>query len=323
MVNYDIKSSYGCGNSQALTTMKEISEIHLDADEECVFSLKNFSENNPFNVLAIASSLYHFRQKYPHNNVVLRPKGDGDFLSHLGFYHMVGAEYGKKIGDAKPNSNYVPIRKVHLGASFYSEIEDYACDLARLLHFDKNLEEFIKYAFIEIIRNVYEHANIDTAFICAQKWPSQSLVEIAIIDNGCGIAHAMRRRFPNKNEKDLMYLAALPGVSALSNHRFLDRNDTWRNSGYGLYALRRLSVLYQGSFLLCSGNLALYQKQSGVEERDTFFPGTAVALHIRTDTENDFKSVRCKVIAEGEREAKDSKKAIKTASKSSGGKYND
>lgn len=322
MIDLEIKSSFGCGNSQALASMKEISEIRLDSDEDCVFSLKSFNENNPFNVLTIASSLRNFRKRYPNNKISLIPKGTDDFLSHLGFYHMVGAEYGKKIGEAKPSYNYVPIRKVELGTSFYDEIEQDASDLARLLHFDSNLEGFLKYAFVEIIRNVYEHANSNIAYVCAQKWPSYNLVEIAIVDNGCGIAEAMSSRFPDKDENELMYLSAMPGVSALSNHKYLDKNNTWRNSGYGLYALRRLAVLYGGSFLLCSGNIALHQTSNGVKKFDTFFAGTAVAIHIRTDTGNDFHAVRRSVIAEGEKEARENKDSIITASKSSGGKYN-
>jgi len=319
---FNIKTSFEQGNTQTLKIMKQIDEMFSSEiqDDKYVFSIEDFNENTPFSVLTIASSLKSYRERYPEYKMSLIPRENGDYLSHLGFYDMVGIQYGEKIGEAKPSENYVPIRSIKLDASFYDTIDENAGCLARLLHFDADLEAFLRYAFIEIIRNVYEHAETETAYVCAQKWPSKNLVEIAIVDNGCGVAKAMSKRYPNKKEEELMYLSTMPGVSALSNLKYLDKESTWANTGYGLYALKRLSTLYEGSFILCSGNIALWQKANKMEPCETFFQGTAVAIRIKTNTNNNFQEVRSRVIAEGEKEAK-KYGAITRASKSSGGEY--
>jgi len=319
-MKFDVVSSFGAGNIQALHTIKKISELNI-TDGQITFDLSNFKENNPFNNLLIANAISVYKNEHPSVNVSIIQKADNDFLSHLGFYHLIGADFGKKVGEAKPSNNYVPITEITFNDRFYDEVETHAGELAALLKFDKNLSGFLKYAFIETIRNVYEHAKTKTVYVCAQKWPTMNLVEIAIVDNGCGIATAMKKRFKDKNETELMYLAALPGISAKSNHAYLDKDNSWRNSGYGLYALRRLSKIYEGSFLLCSGGIALFQNNGHEEKFNTCFQGTAVAVRVKTNTNSVFQEVRKQVILEGEIAAKQISNAMTKASKSSGGKY--
>ncbi len=320
--NYYVKSSFGCGNIQALQTIKEInslSSLSLLSGDTITFNFTKFGENNPFNVLVLASFLKDFRGKYPDNKFKLIPKGNNDFLSHLGFYHMIGADFGKEIGEAKSSSNYIPITELNLKGYFYNYIDKLSDDFANLLNFDNKLGKFISYAFVETIRNVYEHSGTKKVYVCAQKWQKFNLVEIAIIDNGCGIASCLKKRFTNKSNKELLYLSLMPGITAGSNHKFRGRDDIWRNSGYGLYALRKLSILYKGSFLLCSGDYALRYNNNGVEEFDTVFPGTAIAIRIKTNTNNNFDALLQEVIKDGEKEAKERKNTIKTASKKSRG----
>lgn len=321
-MTYEMITSYGCGNEQALHIMKEVDEYDFPVSEPISFDFKKFGEITPFNVLTIASYLKSYRSKHPGYQFYLSPKSEeNDFLSHLGFYQMIGANVGKAVGEARASLSYVPIKKIDLGEDFYDSIDLRANELAALLSFDKSLETFISYVFVETIRNVYEHSETDAAFICAQKWPTKNLVEIAIVDTGVGVAKALLPRFPNRTEKELLYLSAEPGISAQSNHRVLGKHNMWSNSGYGLYALRKLAILYEGSFLLCSGRHALWQQQSGVTEYETAFPGTAIAIRIRTDTNNNFDDLRRQVIREGQAEAKGNAGAIKRASKSSGGDY--
>lgn len=79
---------------------------------------------------------------------------------------------------------------------------------------------------------MYEHSDEKFVFVTAQKWPTMNLLEIAIADTGCGIANSMGKQYKNYDEKDLLYLAGEPGISARSNFSYLDKDDAWRNSGY-------------------------------------------------------------------------------------------
>ena len=319
---FDISSSYGKGNIQALKTLYELSKIDISSKSEFCLDFSNFSENNPFNTLVIASFIRQLNKQYPNTSFKAKINYDNSFLAHLGFYNLMGIDYGKKIGEANPSNKYVPIKKLNLKAVSYNDIEERSSELAKLFQFDHSLEEFLFYAFFETIRNVYEHAETEQAFVCAQNWPSKNLIEVAIIDNGCGIANALGKRIKDKSEKELLYLSAKPGISAMSNHSYLSKDDYYRNSGYGLYALRKLCYQYGGDFLLCSGNYALLQTaDKKVIEYDTFYPGTAISMKFKTNIKNDFKKIRGNIIKEGELEAKDTSEAIKRASKSSGGLY--
>ena len=246
-MEYKVETKYGRGNSQALKIAADISAIDLPDTESVLFDFTRYSENNPFSNLLIANSIRNFTKKHI-NKCQLRPNSE-TYLSHLGFYQMIGVDYGKQMGEARSSDNYVPITKVTFNGDFYQTIEDKSEKLAALLKFDKELSLFLKYLFIETIRNTYEHADIGEVYLSAQKWPSKSLLEIAISDTGCGISNSLRkyRPYSDKDEKELIKLSCEPGVSSRSNYRYLEKDNVWRNSGYGLYLMRKLAVAYGGS----------------------------------------------------------------------------
>lgn len=321
-MKYNVITTYNCGNSQALKIANDIASMHVDDSGITQFNFTKYSENNPFSNLLIANSIRNYCKKNK-CELDLIPNTT-NYLSHLGFYQMIGADYGKQLGEAKPSDNYVPITKVTFDSDFYGTIEKKSEELAALFRFDKNLSSFLKYLFVEMIRNTYEHADVEELYLSAQKWKSKSLLEIAISDTGCGVCNSLRKYRPylKKSEEELIRLACEPGVSARSNYSHLDKNDTWRNSGYGLYLMRKLAVAYGGYFLICSGNYALCERENGAEIHKTKYEGTTVAIRIKTNTANDFETVRKRIISDGQEESLRDKTAIRFASKSSGGHYN-
>lgn len=319
-MTYDIKCKAYCGNEDCFENVSAISSLNVR--EDIVFDFTNLTESTPFNMLLISNTINQLRKKFPNFKMSCNPKGSDDYLGHVGFYNSCSLDVGKKMGEARANNKYVPITLIDLDKqNFYNEIEYKASQLSSVLKFDSNLSSFMEYIFIETIRNVFEHAQTLKVKVCAQKWPSHDLVEIAIADQGCGIATAMRKRFPSEGEKELLHKSCKPGVSANTNHSILSRNDPWRNSGFGLYALKALTLEYGGSFILCSGNHAFRQSREGTKSFLTNYEGTALCLRFSTNKDLDFEKVRTKIILEGERIAKEDRSAHKTASKSSGGKY--
>lgn len=320
-MEYKIETKYGHGNNQALKIASDISAIDLPDTESVLFDFAGYSENNPFSNLLIANSIRAFRKNHK-NKCQLRPNHE-TYLSHLGFYQMIGVDYGKQMGEARSSDNYVPITKVTFNGDFYQTIEGKSEELAALLKFDTELSAFLKYLFIETIRNTYEHADVGELYLSAQKWKSKSLLEIAISDTGCGICNSLRKYMPYsaKDEKELIRLACNPGISSRSNYRYLEKDNAWRNSGYGLYLMRKLAVAYGGSFLICSGNYALRENNNGIEMFNTTYTGTTIAIRIKTDQKLNFEDVRHKILLAGEKEASDIQTSIHSASKSSGGHY--
>ena len=201
-------------------------------------------------------------------------------------------------------------------------IEKEAKTLTSMFQFDRHLADYIVYCFFEMIRNVYEHARTSHVYVCAQYWPYHNLMEIAIADEGCGIEKAMQQRYRTMSEQDLINHAMAPGISALTNHAYLDKNDYYGNSGYGLYITKELALSYGGSFILCSGNYAKryykYDYESIEETIKTKFQGTAIAIRFKTDLDIDFVNTINRITKKAESLSKNIDGAIHKASKSSG-----
>ena len=314
-----ISTKFRRANIQALSIIRDITKLSVPDDEPLYFDFRSYNENTPFSNLVIANTVRQYVQSH-NNKAILKPHAS-TYLSHLGFYDLIGAKYGKRIGEARANSNYVPLRRISLDGDFYSNIERNGHELSCLLQFDMQLQSFLEYIFIETIRNVFEHAETKEVFLSAQKWPSRNLLEISIADTGCGVSNSLGRLYKEKNELELLYLAGEPGITARSNYSYLDSNNAWLNSGYGLYILRMLSIAYGGSFMLCSGNYALHQTQKGITVYKTTYKGTAIAIRLKTDNNIIFEETRDRIKEEGERRAATIEGAIKKASKSSGGHY--
>ena len=319
---YKISNNIFSGNIDVFTTLVELEDTHNEADEIC-FDLRGLKDLNPFNMMLIARKINQFKSKFPNRQYTFIRKDTDDYLGHMGFYDAMGAnKYGKKMGEAKGSATYIPIHSIDFSSMyFYNDIEPLSQKLAAVLKFDSDLADFIQYAFIESIRNVYEHSCSNKAFVCAQRWPSHNLVEIAVLDEGCGIAHAMKKRYPELSEKALLNLSLNPGISAMSNHRYLGRNDQWSNSGYGLYILKELCKAYGGSFIICSNNYGMHYHNGKRTTYETSFSGTAVSLRFLTNQNINFVQERKRILYEGQEIAKKYKNAITKASKSSGGHY--
>lgn len=322
-MKYSVKTNFSRGNTQAIQIEKEIAAIDPDPWDEFIVDFNEYKEANPFSNLLLITALKRFKREHPDLPTSMYPKSNDGYLEHLGFYQAFGASYGKELGEARASSNYVPITNMKFGPYFYDTVEEKSRELASTLQFDRSLSNMLRYIFQETIRNVYEHAETNEVWIAAQKWPSQNLVEIAIADSGCGIQKSLGRKYQYENV-DMIRIACKPGISAMSNHPYLLKDDVWRNSGYGLYALKMLPIMYEGSFLICSGDRAIryYTDVFGNINEHVYeanHEGTIVAIRFTTNTGNRFDDVLREVIRRGEEEAGRNQDAIKTASKSSSG----
>lgn len=321
-MEYRVRSNFGSGNIQALESCKAFSELCVPAEEILKIDFTHYAENNPFGNLMIINAIRAIQKR---NRIVCKPRENAGYLEHIGFYQACGFQIGREVGEAKPNSNYMPITEIPLENNFYQVIDQRANQLAATLQFDKSLEKMLSYFFVETIRNAFEHAETTHVLVAAQKWPTQNLVEIAISDTGCGVGESLSKFFAT-DEVNLLRLACKPGVSAKSNYRYLEKDDPWRNSGYGLYIMKELALAYCGSFIIASGNYALqYSADEYATEKEeilnTEYQGTTIGIRFRTDTVNQFEKVRDRITMIGELRSEQIKGAIRTASRSSGGRY--
>lgn len=316
------------GNSTCFSNLIEINNFDPKG-KETLLNLSGFVEANPFNMLVLALTIRK-RRKYWDKARYRCPKYEKTdrYLQYMGFYETCGIQNREVKRGGRRAGKYICISEINFTpqgsiSADYELIENESKKLTEMFQFDDKLAKYLQYCFFEMMRNVYEHSGAKSVFVCAQYWPLHELMEIAIADEGCGIQKAMRTRFENLGELDSLEYAMTPGISALSNHAYLDKDDYYGNSGYGLYMTKELALTYGGNFTLCSGN---YAKKYFVKDFEQFsrtiktkFDGTAIAIRFRTNCDIHFSDEIKRILLEAEKEASKHVGAINRASKSSGG----
>ena len=101
------------------------------------------------------------------------------YLRHVGFFQYVGLSVGRKLGEASGSATYVPIREVSIdeledtarGSPLHQGIKQLSEDLANVIAPDSLPEQImLEYCIREVIRNVFEHAEVDSCTVLAQRY---------------------------------------------------------------------------------------------------------------------------------------------------------
>ena len=153
---------------------------------------------------------------------------------------------------------------------------------------DDELETTVAYAVRELIRNIVEHSEAPIGWYCAHYDEENDFVEIAILDEGIGIAESLRRSqkydVPSDfhaielaTEKGITKSRPMPRLKTVSGE---DTGSRYENSGWGLYVLRKLAE-DAGSIVIISNDAAVEYDKSGRKDRLFNFSGTCVQLRIK------------------------------------------
>lgn len=270
-------------------------ELHdMPIAEEYMFDFGNVRRFPPFSMLFLASIFRSFRDARPEARRRAMNYEKHEYAAHLGFFQSFGLDHGKSPGAASGSNRYIPITEYSVAEiereasdNFLETgdvIEKKATELAEILTQQEAgvLQDTLTYSIREIIRNVVEHSEADTVFVCAQYWPQLEQVEVGIVDNGIGIHAALTQNPAHEGltEDEALELALMPGISG---NPFAGKgHNVWNNSGYGLYMTNRI-CRNGGNFLICSGGHGIdLTHENGKQEIQTDFQGTAIRLFINT-----------------------------------------
>lgn len=233
------------------------------------------------------------------------------YLMHLGFFDFLHIEQGKQVDEAKGSSRYLPIKVIKRpGVNvekdgldvWYGAIMDVSRQLATVLAGSADdSEEMRTYAYCirEVIRNVFEHAQVDECFICGQRW-ADGRVEIVIIDEGVGLASTLTPESDFLDDEAALLLAVRPGVSRTGLISSKGPN-TYDNSGFGLFVLTELAASF-GWFVLGSGSSQMIGRKQHRNVDQTSFQGTYFGMHL-ISSPRSFSGVLEDIIQVGEKEA--------------------
>ncbi|WP_204321153.1 ATP-binding protein [Cupriavidus neocaledonicus] len=270
----------------------------------------------PTGMLALGSKLREWVQYRKERNFSSSALGINNarqahsYLMHMGFFHFIGLEAGNEVGEARGSRSYVPITRisrpeVDVGQrgveEWYAAIEAEARKVAGVLAgFDDSQPlRAYSYSIREVIRNVFEHSQAAECYICGQRW-NNGQVEIAILDEGIGIARTLSEAHGIASHAQALQLAIRPGISRTSNYSA--QQNVYDNSGFGLYVMSELGANF-GWFVLGSGDALLYGYQRQREVSAASFRGTFFGMRF-LNTPADTRSVLNDIIAAGEEDAR-------------------
>lgn len=235
------------------------------------------------------------------------------YLSHLGFFDYILMGEGNAVGAASGSGTYLPITRISKPdfnsdtesvREWYEKIMSAARGLARVVSGtleDTQENRLYNYALREIIRNVFEHSGASECYVCGQRWYNGK-VEIAVVDEGMGIAESLRKSFELENDMEALNLAIKPGVSRTSN--VSKSENIYDNSGFGLYVLSQLATNF-GWYILGSGTSRLVGHNREVAEEKLNFSGTYFGMQL-LHPPKQFSGTLSDIIMVGEEEAKKS-----------------
>jgi hypothetical protein len=312
-------------NADTAPSFFKVLESNSSTEDVCI-NFNSIQFSTPTSILIVGSKLRKWRVARNEKKLRTAIKNIQEseamsYLGHLGFFDFIGSkkDFGKKMGEANGSVTYVPIINIKRPQfntldNWYSSIISSVRGLANVLAGTKDDTEehrFYLYTLREIVRNAFEHSQVDECFICGQRW-SNGKVEIAIADEGVGISTSLSRSYSLNNEEEAIKLAIKPGVSATNS--IMDIDNTFDNSGYGLYVLSEV-VSNFGCFTLGSNSTRLINK-SGNETIDKFtFNGTFIGIEL-DKAPKYFSEMLKDIITSGEKIATNYRKSS-TASKMS------
>lgn len=149
----------------------------------------------------------------------------------------------------------------------------------------------ISYALTELLNNAMSHARLKRhgdacVWVSSQYYRSSGRLQLAVVDNGCGILetlreHAALRDLPRKTDLEAILAALRPRVSC---NRDLGVFDDSTNQGIGLTTTARIAEHAGGRLVVVSG--AGYHDPLGRSRRlanGARWQGVAIALECQRD----------------------------------------
>ncbi|MBB6715959.1 hypothetical protein [Clostridium gasigenes] len=263
-------------------------------DSEYIYDYINMSTVEPFGMLLISSKIRKFLSVKGDSSHCAIEYKDKDYAAHMGYFQSVNLDHGKKPGEANGSSTYIPLTHIDIKESYIEAFNKsisineyiekvYAEKLAGMLcRENEEIKNKLIYCISEIIRNVYEHSKSNLLCFAGQYWPTKDLVEIAILDEGEGIASTLKRnkKFLIKSDKQALRLSLKPGVTRSINSNTKNNNDVYINQGFGLYMTSKICE-NGGNFTICSGNHCLTVQNNDIINNKCSFEGTAIRLRLK------------------------------------------
>ncbi|MGN1396096.1 MAG: hypothetical protein ACI4WD_06195 [Lactococcus garvieae] len=304
--------------------------LKLDGKDKEVHIIYDLKFLTPFTSLLVSS--FFNNQKFRVSHSVGEFGGQSyNYAQNFNFFHF--AESSTKIEERNTNysGSYTPIMKTIMKDYFRGQeniAESISTKIARVLSCDNSdIEEVFSYIISELLRNIPEHSHSFDAWHCSQQWEHSDYIEseIALIDYGIGYRESLNFKGNRGIEDDVEAIKAAlkPGITSgitESSHLRENEDESYLNSGYGLYIVTELCKKFNGSYVIISKSAIVTQKETRVLDNGKEFPGTAIKIKIQVPknlTKEKFSEKIKDIVREGEKLSQSISGAVNTASKKS------
>jgi len=248
------------------------------------------------------------------------------FLRKIGFFRFVGIEHGDwPRAIFREDHTFIAISEIprivldETGNRIQNDLKAISDQVAAYFCSQTVPSDFadpLSYCVRELVRNSFEHAGVDVVhFLIDMSNPRSA--ELAILDEGIGIAESLGHAFGVLTPRNAVTLALKPGIT---EYQGPETSDQWQNTGFGLYVLSELGRQF-GSFSICSSGsqLTVFGKRSAVSPAIPV-NGTVAGLRLHLEEPEYFSNIRAQIVARGEMEAAKIPGARTQASAASRGK---
>jgi hypothetical protein len=284
----------------------------------------------PYGALVIAHAVKHFSTTRRANGFKTTvqlgdksAKGAISYLRYFGFFRYINVAGEMTTEDAPGGARYLPVKILNLESlkpttgkgQFQDTIETTSDRLARVIFpntADQSAIDMLSYCFRELIRNSFEHAQVATCAVMAQRWDN-GIAEVAIADRGIGVYRALSQSHDIKTPDEAVLQCLKPGISSGGTKQ---TGSQWDNTGFGLYVVSQLGKRY-GSFSMLSAERFINPSQNTNSLQQVPLPGTLVKLRVRTRDPEYWPDVLQEIVSEGEAQARKTPGAIASASAAS------
>jgi anti-sigma regulatory factor (Ser/Thr protein kinase) len=273
----------------------------LEPHKEFNFDFSNLVTIDPFSLLLVSSEIQRCRSRLKESNFIATNFEHCSYSAHMGFFQAFGMNYGKRPGEAKGSSTYIPIN-IYNTQEIKQDARDLMINPAELLESKAkeisnvltrsesgNLNEVLTYCIREIFRNVIEHSHSEQFGFCAQYRPSLNRVSFSIIDRGIGLKESLEHNptLDLKNDEEAIRAALKPATSGKVYRGQKNKpKGEWANSGYGLFMTSNICKR-GGGFFIASGDVGYYTSENKERILETPFIGTALNLALDTNRIKD------------------------------------
>lgn len=272
----------------------------------------------PLSLLFIPHQIRKFHRQYPEIRLHAIGYQHLSYPAHMGFFDCFGGAYGKTVGEAPGDRNYLPISSINVSqfikdngtGNIQEAIDSETKRLARVLvrANDGFAFDAVQYSLREIIRNVFEHSGSRICMYCAQYWPATKKVQLCIVDEGSGIHSSLtfNPKFKDFTERQAVQFSLFPGVSGnFREMRTGEVDSRWRNSGYGLYMTSRLCRNNGGFRIFSSGQVVQLIKGQKLTNAIRNFRGTMITMDLLIGSQSNFSKELENYATEGKKIARD------------------